>query len=226
MNKTNKNIYANLPFFLDQLVIKKRFEMIEVIKTFIDNKKISSVLDIGTTEDYAHQSSNFIISNIGSFDEFKSISDQKITSKFFSLKLCKSITETFLDKEVENFKSDLVISNATIEHVGNFNNQLMMCKNIVKLSKKYFIIITPNRFHPIDFHTKLPLLHWLPKKFHRFILSILGFDFLSQEKNLNLLSSSDLNSLLKEINNIRYKIKHINFLHFKSNLILIGQIIS
>ena len=25
----------------------------------------------------------------------------------------------------------------------------------------YFIIITPNRYHPIEFHTKIPLLHFL-----------------------------------------------------------------
>ena len=27
--------------------------------------------------------------------------------------------------------------------------------------EKYFIIITPNRYHPLDFHTKLPFFHWL-----------------------------------------------------------------
>ena len=83
------------------------------------------------------------------------------------------------DREIEDFKSELVISNATIEHVGNLENQINMCKNIIKLSKKYFVIITPDRFHPIEFHTKLPLIHWLNKNLHRKILKILKLNFLS-----------------------------------------------
>ena len=58
-----------------------------------------------------------------------------------------------------------------------------MCENIIKLSKKYFIIITPNRLHPLEFHTKIPLIHWMPKKIHRKILKFLGF---------NLINISDL----------------------------------
>jgi len=222
--KTNKNIYANLPSFLDKLVLKKRYEITEVIKKFIIDKNISSVLDIGTTEDFLHKSSNYIIFHLGKFKNHKSISDQTITSNFFTNKLCKSITSDFTKIELENFKSDLVISNATIEHVGDFKNQLKMCRNIAKLSKKFFVIITPNRYHPIDFHTKLPFLHWLPKKIHRAILCLLGFHFLSKEKNLNLLSFGDLETLIKNCNNVEYKMYHINFLFFKSNLILIAQI--
>ena len=36
---------------------------------------------------------------------------------------------------------------------------------MISLSKDYVVISTPNRFYPIEFHTKLPLLHWLPKTF-------------------------------------------------------------
>ena len=32
-----------------------------------------------------------------------------------------------------------------------------------KPNKKKFIT-TPNRFYPIEFHTKLPLIHWIQKK--------------------------------------------------------------
>ena len=45
---------------------------------------------------------------------------------------------------------------------------------LLNLSKKYFIIMTPNRFHPLEFHTKIPIIHWLPKKIHRKILKFLG----------------------------------------------------
>ena len=120
-------------------------------------------------------------------------------------------------------KSDLVISNATIEHVGNFNNQKKMIQNIILLTKKYFIITTPNRFHPIDFHTKLPFLHWFPKNIHRRILKILKLDFFSREENLNLLGKNELKNLLTVSGAKNYKIFDITFLGFKSNYIVIGK---
>ena len=91
--------------------------------------------------------------------------------------------------------------------MGSENNQIKMISNIIKLSKKIFIIITPNRNHPIEFHTKLPLIHWLPKKTHRFILSLLGFKFLALEKNLNLLNQKNLEQYMKKLNFNSYKFK-------------------
>ena len=67
----------------------------------------------------------------------------------------KSITEDLGDKELKSFRSDLVISSAVIEHVGSFDNQRKMIQNMIRLSKKYIVLTTPNKFHPIEFHTKL-----------------------------------------------------------------------
>jgi hypothetical protein len=36
-------------------------------------------------------------------------------------------------------------------------------------------VTTPNRWHPIDLHTALPLLHWLPPSIYRPIYGMLGF---------------------------------------------------
>ena len=135
----------------------------------------------------------------------------------------KSITEDFSNDEVETYSSDVVISNATLEHVGSHQEQLKMLKNIIKLTKKLFIVVTPNRMHPVEFHSKIPFIHWLPKKIHRKILSIFGLKYLSKEKNLNLLKTSDLINLMKNFNNIEFDIKYVKFLLFKSNIILIGK---
>jgi hypothetical protein len=61
----------------------------------------------------------------------------------------------------------------------------------------------------------------LPKKLHRLILRIIGHSFLSKEKNLNLLNSSDLEKICKIIKIKNYKIDNIKVLGLKSNLILI-----
>ena len=167
-NNHNKSIYVTRHFsFFEKILIKKRKEILISIKEFLKDFEINDVLDIGSTEDKKNVSSNYLIKNLGNYKVYKSISDQDINSNFFLKTLKKSITEEFTENEIKEFQSDIVISNATIEHVGNFENQIKMCRNIINLSKKYFIIITPNRFHPFEFHTKIPLIHWFPKKIHR-----------------------------------------------------------
>jgi len=223
-NDTQKKIYSNLHNrFFDKIINKKRFEIIEIINNFIKNKDLLDVLDVGTTNDDANESSNIIIKNLIGIKIFKSISDQLIDLKLFSKTLKKSITDDFTEEEIKDFQSDLVISNATIEHVGNLENQLKMCENIINLSRKYFIIMTPNRFHPLEFHTKIPIIHWLPKGIHRKILRLVGLKFLAEEKNLNLLSQHDLELIMRKLNQNNYEIKSINFFFIKSNLILIGE---
>jgi hypothetical protein len=219
----NNNIYSQNHFkFFDKIITKKRFEIIDIINDQIFNNNIIDVLDVGTTCDTENVSSNLIVKGLKNVKEFHSISNQKIKSNFFKKILQKSIVENFSEEELEKFKSDMVISSATIEHVGNYNNQKMMLRNMVKLCKKMIIITTPNRYHPVDFHTKIPFIHWLPKSIHRKILKILNLSFYAKEENLNLLSKSDFIDLAKD-EDIKYEFKYIKLLSLKSNLIFIGK---
>ena len=220
-------IYAINHFnFIDRIVKKKkRQEMLDIINKKLRDIKIHDALDIGTTNDQDYQSSNFLIKNLKNISEFKSVSDQYIDDNFFSKILTKSITDNFTNEEIDNFKSDLVISNATIEHVGNFENQIKMVKNVAKLARKFFVITTPNRYHPIDFHTKLPFIHWLPKNVHRSLLNFIGLNYFAKEENLNLFSEQDLNVCMKESGIKNYEIFYINLLGFKSNFLIFGKIV-
>jgi hypothetical protein len=114
-----------------------------------------------------------------------------------------------------------VHSNATIEHVGSYKNQLNFVKECLRISKKYVFITTPNRLFPLDFHTIMPLIHWLPKNIHRKILKIIGLNFYSLEKNLNLLEEIDLINICKKLNIKNYQIIRHKLFLMTSNLILI-----
>ena len=220
--QNNKIYSSNHLKIFDKIIAKKRLEIVDIINNQIILNNINEVLDIGTTNDTENKSSNFIVKNLKNIKNFYSISDQLITSSFFKKKLQKSITENFSEYEIENFKSDLVISNATIEHVGSYDNQKTMFDNMIKLSKKMIIISTPYRYHPLEFHTKIPLIHWLPKNIHRKILKYIGLTFFSKEENLNLLSKLDFNNIV-ENEKIKCEFKYVKFLFFKSNLIFIGK---
>ena len=223
MQKDQDTIYAiNHYNFFDKIVLRKRLEISNVINNTINDLQIHDALDIGTTSDDKNASSNIVIKNIKNIDKFKCISDQIVNSDFFHKSLNKSITEEFSENELYDFSSDLVVSNATIEHVGNTLNQKKMLKNIIKLTKKIFVLTTPNKFYPIELHTKIPLIHWFPKSIYRKILKFLGLSFYADEKNLNLLSVNELKKMLDNYK-IMYEVKFIKLFFFKSNIIIIGK---
>ena len=100
-----------------------------------------------------------------------------------------------------------------------------MVKNITELCNKFFFITTPYRFFPIDFHTKIPIIHMLPKSIHRKILSILRLEDYAKEENLNLLDLNSLKVIIKQLNNNDFKIKimKIKLFGFTSNLLIYGE---
>ena len=62
------------------------------------------------------------------------------------------------------------------------------------MSKQYFIT-TPDRWFPIELHTFLPLIHWLPQRHHQRVLRAVGLTSWAKTENLNLLDERDLRSL-------------------------------
>ena len=58
---------------------------------------------------------------------------------------------------------DYVHSSAVLEHVGSAANQKRMVAECLRVARKGVCLTTPNRWFPVEFHTQLPLVHWLPK---------------------------------------------------------------
>jgi SAM-dependent methyltransferase len=56
---------------------------------------------------------------------------------------------------------DLYFSNAVIEHVGGVERQRSFVAEALRVSGRVFLT-TPNRLFPIEVHTRLPIVHWLP----------------------------------------------------------------
>ena len=221
----NKNYGILNLSFIDKIIEKKRLEIFNIITKKISDNSIQSILDIGTTEENKLKSSNFFVKKFEHIKIKKSITNQDINNGNFSNILKKSITQNFTQNEIEEFKSDLVISSATIEHVGNRDSQIKMIENIISLSNKFFFITTPNRSFPIDFHTKIPLIHMLPKNYHRKILKILSLKEYALEENLNLLNIKEINKIIEHLDYKGFDIEifNIKLLGIVSNLIIMGK---
>ena len=57
---------------------------------------------------------------------------------------------------------DVYFSNAVIEHVGGRERQQAFADEALRVARRVFVT-TPNRWFPVELHTRLPLVHWLPE---------------------------------------------------------------
>ena len=80
------------------------------------------------------------------------------------------------------------------------------------------MITTPNKNHPIETHTGVPLLHYLPAWFYRRIYRLLGKGMYASEETLNLLSSKTMAMLLDQKRT--FTMNYVWWFGFKSNIIL------
>ena len=86
-------------------------------------------------------------------------------------------------------------SSAVIEHVGSRERQGAFVREQLRVSGQFFIT-TPNRWYPIELHTILPFIHWLPQPVHQRLLRLLGKDEWAKTETLNLLSARQLRDLI------------------------------
>jgi SAM-dependent methyltransferase len=70
---------------------------------------------------------------------------------------------------------DLGFSNAVVEHVaGGPDGQRRFVHELCRVAGRVFVT-TPNRFFPIEVHTLLPFVHWLPSAARDRVVRARGF---------------------------------------------------
>jgi SAM-dependent methyltransferase len=75
---------------------------------------------------------------------------------------CRYVQADALDLPFADREFDVVFSNAVIEHVGGRPEQQRFVDEVLRVGRRAFVT-TPNRWFPIEVHTRLPLVHWLPE---------------------------------------------------------------
>jgi SAM-dependent methyltransferase len=94
---------------------------------------------------------------------------------------------------------DVVHSNAVIEHVGGRDRQEAFVREALRVGSRVFLT-TPNRWFPVEVHTRFPLVHWLPHDLAGRVYDLAGK---SWAKENHLLGARDLRSLFPEPVEIR-----------------------
>ncbi len=178
-----------------------------------------SILDVGYSDKEYSATDNFLEKNYPFQEKITALGidePDKFSERYPQVKAIQYGGKKFpfIDKVF-----DICWSNAVLEHVGNNDDQLLFLKEIKRVSTMAFIT-TPNRYFPVEVHTRTILLHFLPKKiFERYLLSI-GKKW-ATGNYMNLLSYDDIKTLLKSAGISNYRIIRNKILFFTLDFIII-----
>jgi len=115
---------------------------------------------------------------------------------------------------------DVVHSSAVVEHVGSLSEQAQFIGELYRVARRLVCITTPNRWFPVEVHTSLPLIHWLPAAKFRAVLRTIGLPFFAEEQNLNLLGASELREICRGLGITGARVDRMRLCGWTSNLML------
>lgn len=72
---------------------------------------------------------------------------------------------------------DYVVSNAVIEHVGGPDGAKLLIDESKRVARRATFHTTPDRRFPIETHTLMPILHWLPRRHQERAFATVGKRF-------------------------------------------------
>ena len=198
----------------------------KIFAAFMELTEISepdTLLDVGVTSDRSYHHSNYLeewcpwkrrITAVG-IDDASFLEEIYPGVHFVRADGCR------LPFESGTF--DFAHSSAVLEHVGSREQQVQFLRELSRVARRGIFLATPNRWFPIEFHTMLPLLHWLPPPLFRKALVGLGKGYFADERNLNLLSRRDLGEVARTAGIRRFSIRSVSLFGLPTNILLFAQ---
>lgn len=203
----------------------QRRRMFERFMKIADVSDSDTVLDIGVTAERTYASSNYFEkwfphkANVtaAGLDDARFLEAEYPGMRF--------VEADGRDLPFDDDSFDFVHSSAVIEHVGSFDQQVQFVSECSRVARKGVFITTPNRWFPVEFHTVVPLAHWLPPTMFRQIMRRTGREFFATEDNLNLMSTRSLMRAAEAAgatSKFRTRVDNVRLGGWPSNLLLVG----
>ena len=93
-------------------------------------------------------------------------------------------------------------------------------REVCRVGKRFFVT-TPNRWFPIEYHTGLPFLHFLPSAAYRAVLARTSYRYWADEARLNILSGDALRRMLPA--GVKGQVETVRLFGLSSNLLAFGD---
>ena len=181
----------------------------------------TSILDVGVTSDTRQPESNYFerlypypcqVTAVGTED------GSHLAGQYRGLRYQSVEPGNSLPFSTNQF--DITFSNAVVEHTGCRSSQAAFLKEVCRVGRRFFVA-TPNRWFPIEHHTGLPFLHFLPCAAYRAILAGTSYRYWADEGHLNMLSGDALRRMLPA--GVKGRVETVRLFGLSSNLIAFGD---
>jgi hypothetical protein len=182
-----------------------------------------TILDVGATADRSYASSNYLEQW---YPHKSALTAVGIDDAAFLAGLhpgLRFVRANGLHLPFAERAFDMVHCAAVLEHVGSLHRQTMLVRECCRVARKAVFFTTPNRWFPVEFHTAMPLVHWLPRRAFRALMRASGHAFFAEEANLNLLTASELRAIVSCIEEFAFDVSSVSLAGWPSNLLLIGR---
>ena len=186
----------------------------------IKPQKRESILDVGFNNIEYSENDNYLEKNYPYPEKISALglgSGKEFARRY---PLVKTYTYAGDEFPFPKNKFNIVWSNAVLEHVGNTEKQIEFLKEVRRTGKRAFIT-TPNKNFPFEIHTRVPLLHFLPKNIFDAYLRLIGKSWATGDY-MNLLTEKKLRYILRKANIKNYRIIKNKLLSFTLDFIIIS----
>lgn len=196
---------------LSNLSVKVRTDQFNFFEKVFKINSNARVLDVGVTSDETLKDSN-MFEKLYRYPEKLTVATienpkkfNKIYPKIEAIKIVPHDRLPFKDNYF-----DIVVSWATLEHVGDLKDQEFFLNEIMRVGKKVFLT-TPYRGCIYEPHSGFFFVHWLPLSVYRYLCRVTNKKFWSFVKNLNPLYVRDIfkMKLIKRPRVVIYKMFNI-----------------
>jgi SAM-dependent methyltransferase len=197
---------------------KKKYEQFISLSNPSDN---STILDVGVADKEYSPFDNYLEKAYPHPGKITALSIHPLEEFRKRYPLIKELTYKggtfpFKDKEFS-----IVYSNAVIEHVGEFAQQVEFVREINRCGSSFYFT-TPAREAPVEMHTNYPFIHWLPKKTFDQFLKSCGKGW-ATGNYLNLLRKKDIVNIMTEARVKEFKVFTQRMGHFPFHYAVWGR---
>jgi hypothetical protein len=213
-----------LESYITNLLVRVREEVFHIFVATFRPSPAQTILDIGVSAD-DHHSSNHLEKRYPHKQCICGLSVEhlpELRNQFSDMALVQGDARAlpFADGSF-----DFVYSHAVIEHAGSRVQQARFLAEALRVARHGVLITTPNRWHPFETHTGLPLLHFLPASLYRRVYKLLGKGMYASERTLHLLGAPALRHLVREVEpkDASVRLHRVRWLGFTCNLVLVVQ---
>jgi SAM-dependent methyltransferase len=219
----NSELYAHSGHtpFASRLSQHVRRMMFQQFMDYFQPDPHTTVLDVGVTSDTTFAESNYLekfypypnqITCVGTED------GSHLTGTYPGLSYSRVTAGKPLPFQTARF--DIAFSNAVVEHTGDRSAQAAFVHEVCRVAKAFFIT-TPSRWFPVEHHTGLPFLHYLPAPVFRALLRPTPYRQWADENTLNILTAREFRRLFPP--DLDIEIRTIRLAGFPSNMIALGR---